>query len=499
MFVIVLPIGYNIRNIRGREMNESQLIFTLFGATGDLADRKLYPALYRLYKDNRISQKFAVIGTARREWSDDYFREKVYNSIQEEINNEEHAKEFISHFYYQAHDVHDAHHYGNLKNLSDKLDKKYDIGGNRIYYISLNPQLFPVITQNLKSQGVLTDNGYNRLIIEKPFGFDEKSAIELQKQLTSSFEEHQIYRIDHYLGKELLSSLDEFRFNNIWEHMWSNQYIDNVQISLAEDMGIGARGAYYDHSGVTKDMIQNHLMQILSIVAMKRPSNASSDAFRQEKINIIEALKPYRSIEELTQNVVRGQYTANPELDIRGYLEEEGVEANSHTETFFAAKFEIDLPNWQGVPFFVRSGKRIDGKYSTIHIVFKPVSEDVESNYLRIELNPEMKIQYFYNQEKPGYKSGSKVVPMTFKYKSDLQSTIPHDYERLISGCINNQLDHFVHWFEAKYAWKFIDHIHEYWHQLDGKDLKDYPALSTGPQEADLLTQAHGTKWYDYQ
>lgn len=478
-------------------MNDNQLILTLFGATGDLAARKLYPAIYRLYKNNNISDKFAVIGTARREWTDDYFRETVYNSIVDEITDDEDAQEFVSHFYYQSHDVNDGDHYNKLKELSDQLDEQYNIGGNRIYYISLNPQLFPVITHHLTEQKVLTDNGYNRLIIEKPFGFDEESAIELQKQLTASFDENQIYRIDHYLGKELLSTLDEFRYNNVWSHLWSKDYIDNIQISLAEDMGIGERGAYYDNSGVTKDMIQNHMMQIISIIGMDNPQNKSSDGFRQEKINVIKSLKTFDSVEDLTQNVIRAQYIPNAQEGIVGYKEEADIPADSQTETFFAAKFELDMPRWEGVPFFVRSGKRLEGKYTTIHIIFKKENEDVENNYLRIELAPDMQIQFFFNQEKPGHQGGAESVPMTFEYPEVVLTEIPHDYERLINGCIHNQLDHFVHWYEAQYAWQFIDHIHQYWEQLDGQDMKYYEALSSGPAEADTLTENHGTKWYD--
>ena len=478
-------------------MNDNQLILTLFGATGDLAARKLYPAIYRLYKNNNISDKFAVIGTARREWTNEYFREIVYNSILEEITDEENAKEFVSHFYYQPHDVNDGEHYNKLKELSDTLDKQYNIGGNRIYYISLNPQLFPVITHHLSAQNVLTDNGYNRLIIEKPFGFDEESAIELQQQLTESFDENQIYRIDHYLGKELVSSLDKLRYNNIWSQLWSNEFIDNIQISLAEDMGIGERGAYYDNSGVTKDMIQNHMMQILSILAMDNPKNASADGFRQEKINAIKSLRTFENTEDLTANVIRAQYTANTAEGIVGYKEEADIPADSQTETYFAAKFDFEMPRWEGVPFFVRSGKRLEGKYTTIHIVFKKDDPNVENNYLRFEFAPEMRIQFFFNQEKPGHKGGAKSVPMTFKYPTEVESEIPHDYERLINACINNQLDHFVHWYEAQYAWQFMDHIHNYWKQLDGQDMKYYEALSTGPVEADELMKAHHTKWYD--
>ncbi|MBG9982053.1 glucose-6-phosphate dehydrogenase [Aerococcaceae bacterium DSM 111020] len=480
-------------------MKDNQLILTLFGATGDLAARKLYPAIYRLYKAGNISDHFAVIGTARRDWSHEYFRDVVYYSIKDEITQAHEADEFLSHFYYQAHDVNDADHYQSLATLMTHLDNQYQIGGNRIFYISLNPVLFPVITHNLRNQGLLTDNGYNRLIIEKPFGFDEASAIELQIQLTKDFNENQIFRIDHYLGKELLSSFRKFRCENLWAHFWSKDYIDNIQISLAEDLGIGQRGAYYERSGVTKDMIQNHMMQIIALLVMEQPCNPSAEAFRQEKIDMIKSLKKYQTLDEFKKHVVRGQYKANRAKSIPGYRGEDAVDPESLTETFFAAHIELDLPQWEGVPFFIRSGKRLERKYTTIHIVFKAVDEHYAPNYLKIELDPQMRIQYYFNQEKPGYNTGSKVVPMTFQYRSDLETRIPHDYERLINGCINNRLDDFVHWYESKYAWQFIDHLYDYWDQLNGEDLAFYEALSPGPEAANELTKAHGTRWYDYQ
>lgn len=478
-------------------MEENRLIITLFGATGDLAARKLYPAIYRLYKNKHISKHFALIGTARREWTNEYFQGVVLNSIQSEIDDRAHAEEFISHFYYQAHDVNDAEHYSNLKTLAETLDEKYDTRSNRIFYVSLSPTLFPIITRHLKDQNCLTEEGFNRLIIEKPFGNDFKSAEKLQNQLALSFNENQIYRIDHYLGKGIVHSLDDFRFNNqIMKQLWNKENIDNVQISLAEKVGVEDRGDYYETSGVSKDMIQNHALQLLALVAMKPSEDGSYEGIRDAKIEVLKNIHKYESTEELAQNVVRGQYGESLDHELIGYRQEDKVSNCSNTETYFAARVTLNMPEWEGVPFYLRSGKRLNSKFTKIVIVFKRTSPNVEPNRLEIEIAPGLGYRLWLNQERLDYSNELEPIDFSYYYDPTKYSNMPVDYERLIYECIQGNISHFTHYLEVAHAWKFIDNIQELWSQMDEPTFPNYPAKSSGPQESDDLLAKYNTKWY---
>ncbi len=280
--------------------NEKNVLFTIFGGTGDLAQRKLYPSLFRLYKKGNLGKHFAVIGTARRPWSDEHYREVVASTIQSLNPTEEEAKEFASHFYYQSHDVNDSTHYNTLKDLADRLDETYQLAGNRIYYLAMSPEFFGTIVSHLKSQHIVTENGYNRLIIEKPFGSDYQSAFELNEKIRQVFPEQDIFRIDHYLGKEMIQNISAIRFaNNIFESQWNNRYIDNIQITFGEALGVEDRGGYYDHSGALKDMVQNHILQVLALLAMEPPVAFSEKEIRAEKIKALKAVRIYEKSEAL--------------------------------------------------------------------------------------------------------------------------------------------------------------------------------------------------------
>ena len=309
-------------------MSEQHVLITLFGATGDLAHRKLYPAIFRLFQKGFIKNHFAVIGTARREWTDNYFRDVVKQSVQSLVKSEEELNEFLSHFYYQPHNVNDTHHYVVLKELSERLDETYQINGNRVFYLAMAPNFFGTITEHLKAEQLLTPNGYNRLIIEKPFGKDFASAQELNHQLRQSFDENQIYRIDHYLGKEMIQNISAVRFaNRVFEALWNKENIDHVQISLLEQVSVEERGGYYDTSGALRDMVQNHILQILALVAMEPP--VSFGDIRKNKIKVLEQLRPYTS-EEVKENFVRGQYGPSEDGLKPGYREDANVEDNSN-------------------------------------------------------------------------------------------------------------------------------------------------------------------------
>lgn len=347
-------------------MNQEQIaLFTIFGGTGDLAKRKLYPSLFRLYRKGFLKEHFAVIGTARREWTNEYYRDIIKTSIESLEPTKEEVENFASHFYYQAHNVTDTEHYSHLKALSDTLDAQYGLKGNRLFYLAMAPNFFGTIVNHLKSESILTDNGYNRLIIEKPFGTSYDTAQELNNQIRAVFKEEQIFRIDHYLGKEMIQNISAVRFgNNIFESMWNKRYIDNVQVTLAEDLGVEERGGYYDKSGALKDMVQNHILQVVALLAMDVPNTFSEKSIREEKIKALNAVRIYTE-EEALDNFVRGQYTKNTfdNQEFKGYTEENNVAPDSRTETFVAGKLMIDNFHWEGVPFYIRTGK-----LSLIHI-----------------------------------------------------------------------------------------------------------------------------------
>ena len=299
-------------------MKEQPILLTLFGATGDLAFRKLYPAIYQLYRSGRLSQNFALIGTARRPWSDEHFRQVIVDSVGAQALSLDHVQEFASHFYYLSHDVQNTEHYDQLKELADRLDATYQTQGNRLFYLSMSPTFFPIIAEHIKSQGLL-GSGFNRLIIEKPFGHDLASAQELQDKLNVAFDESQIYRIDHYLGKELVQALYHLRFHNqLFRHTWNKDHIASIQISLPEMVGVEERAGYYDHSGASRDMVQNHMLQLLALLTMEEPASNQTADIQAAKYRSLANLHHYADAQECQASVVRGQYSAQG--DLKGYL-----------------------------------------------------------------------------------------------------------------------------------------------------------------------------------
>ena len=478
-------------------MQEQKVLITFFGATGDLASRKLYPALFRLFQKGFIRNHFAVIGTARREWTDEYFREVVVKSVQSLTEDVNQAEEFASHFYYQAHNVTDTHHYVVLKELSEKLDQKYGIEGNRIFYLAMAPSFFGTITQHLKDEALLTENGYNRLIIEKPFGKDYVSAQTLNEQLRHSFDENQIYRIDHYLGKEMIQNITAVRFaNRVFETMWNRNHIDNVQITLAEQVGVEERGGYYETSGALRDMVQNHILQILALVAMEPPQ--SFEAVRQNKINVLEQLRHY-SPEEVSKNFVRGQYGPSLDGNLPGYRQDQNVSDDSNMETYVAGKVFIDNERWKDVPFYVRTGKSLDSKTTVIDIVFKEADSPLfeaetkgkcPSNRISIHITPKEGFCFVINSKAVGNSYGLQTSHLEKIFDKNFGLNSPEAYERLILDCMEGDMTNFTHWEEVAASWKFVDRIRQAWDNEASVQFPNYPAGSSGPQESfDLLAQ----------
>ena len=478
-------------------MQEQKVLITFFGATGDLASRKLYPALFRLFQKGFIRNHFAVIGTARREWTDEHFREVVVKSVQSLTEDVNQAEEFASHFYYQAHNVTDTHHYVVLKELSEKLDQQYGIEGNRIFYLAMAPSFFGTITQHLKDEALLTDHGYNRLIIEKPFGKDYESAQILNEQLRHSFDENQIYRIDHYLGKEMIQNITAVRFaNRVFETMWNREHIDNVQITLAEQVGVEERGGYYETSGALRDMVQNHILQILALVAMEPPQ--SFEAVRQNKINVLEQLRHY-SPEEVAKNFVRGQYAPSLDGSLPGYRQDQNVSDDSNMETYVAGKVFIDNERWKDVPFYVRTGKSLNSKTTVIDVVFKEADSPLfehetkgkcPSNRISIHITPKEGFCFVINSKAVGNSYGLQTSHLEKIFDKNFGLSSPEAYERLILDCMEGDMTNFTHWEEVAASWKFVDRIRQAWDADSSVQFPNYPAGSSGPQESfDLLAQ----------
>lgn len=491
-------------------MDEKIALFTIFGGTGDLAKRKLYPSLFRLYQKGLLKEHFAVIGTARREWTDDYYREIVQDTIKDLNGTEEEITAFASHFYYQAHNVNDSENYDTLKALSDELNNRYQLEGNHIYYLAMAPQFFGTIVRHLKSQNILTEEGFDRLIIEKPFGADYNSANELNEEIRAVFPEKDIFRIDHYLGKEMIQNISAIRFaNNIFESQWNNRYIDNVQITFSECLGVEDRGGYYDHSGALKDMVQNHILQVVALLAMEPPVAFSEAEIRSEKVKALKAIRLY-SEEEALQNFVRGQYGAGKIEDNQyiGYRAEPHVHENSQIETFVAGKFLIDNFRWSGVPFYIRTGKRMTEKGTRINIVFKQVpvnvfrrdcdenieKTDLPPNVLTIYIQPTEGFSLTLNGKEIGQGFTTSPAKLDFRHSAETTANSPEAYEKLLLDGLNGDGTNFSHWDEVAQSWRIIDIIRQAWDKTPVA-FPNYAAGTMGPEAAfDLLAQ-DGFHW----
>ena len=474
----------------------------IFGASGDLTHRKLIPALYNLYKIGRLSENFSVLGVARSELNDETFREKMREAL---IHNEETTPEtldaFCSHLYYQAVNTSDAQDYGKLVPRLDNLHDKYKTCGNTLYYMSTPPSLYGVIPECLAAHGLNTEEyGWKRIIVEKPFGYDEKTAQALDVQIHRFFEEHQIYRIDHYLGKETVQNLLVLRFSNGWfEPLWNRNFIDYVEITGAESIGVEERGGYYDGSGAMRDMFQNHLLQVLAMVAMEPPAIINANSMRDEVAKVMHSLRPLTA-EDMEHNLVLGQYTA-AEINGRmenGYLEEKGVPADSRTETYIALRCEIENWRWAGVPFYVRTGKRLPARVTEIVIHFKttphPVfSQNAPENKLIIRIQPDEAISMRFGLKKPGAGFEAKEVSMDFRYADLAGAQVLTAYERLLLDAMKGDATLFARTDAVHAAWKFVQPILDY--KANGGRIHEYEAGTWGPVAADKLIAKQGKVW----
>ncbi|GBU07683.1 glucose-6-phosphate 1-dehydrogenase [Bacteroidales bacterium] len=486
-------------------------VLIIFGASGDLTARKLIPAIFDLFRQDLLPKGFAVLGVSRTEINDTSFREKMAGAIKEHASLIEdielHIADFLLKLHYLAIDTAAVDEYSKLKAKLIEIDSVENTKGNYIYYLATPPTLYSVIAQNISHHGLQSEkDAFRRIVIEKPFGEDYQSAIELNTALLNIFNENQIYRIDHYLGKETVQNLLVTRFaNSIYEPLWNRNYIQHIEVTAAESIGVENRGGYYDHSGALRDMIQNHLLQLVALVAMEPPTEISAAAIRNEKLKVFQSLRPLGE-DDLFKNVIRGQYVAS---NVRGkynkaYRDEDGVDAQSRTETYFAMKLFIDNWRWTGVPFYVRTGKRLPTRVSEIVIHFKPapnhlfVENDalgLADNQLILRIHPDEGILLKSGMKIPGAGYKVKSVNMDFHYKNLEETYVPGAYERLLLDCMCGDTTLYTRGDALENAWKFVQPIIDFWKNNPDAPLHGYPCGSWGPAESDELIEDKLQTW----
>ena len=478
----------------------------IFGATGDLARRKLLPALYNLAHEGALPERFHLIGVSRGEQSHGDFRadcEAAIRQFSRRKPDDDVLKVLLEEVRYVQGTFDDDAVYGELGKVLDEFEKQAGEPLNRAFYLSTAPSFFPVIVEELgRSRLAQHDSAEVRVIIEKPFGTTLHEARELNRRVLAIFEESQIFRIDHYLGKETVQNMLAFRFaNGMFEPLWNRNYIDSVQITAAEDLGIGGRAGYYDQSGALRDLIQNHMLQLLCHVAMEPPVNFTAEEVRNEKVKVLQAI-PEPSIEQVPELAVHAQYAAGHAggEDVPGYLEEEGVPAHSTTETYAALRLEVDNWRWAGVPFYVRTGKRLARKITEIAVTLKPVphlafsqggSLGVQPNQLVLALQPNEGVSLRLGAKIPGTRMSIRPVNMEFQYGTSFLSQSPEAYERLITDAMRGDATLFTRNDEVEAQWRICDPIVSAWAETQGP-LPQYEAGSQGPEEAaGLLRDGH--------
>ena len=484
-------------------------VMVIFGASGDLTARKLVPALYDLAAQRRLPLEFAVVGISRTALSHEEFREKLRKTLQEQRSGEvsdDVWESFSNGIFYMPGDSKKAETYGELKELLKRLDSERGTQGNRAFYLSSSPSLFPAIVENLGEAGLNEgeDGGWSRLVVEKPFGRDLSSARELNAELQRYFDETQIYRIDHYLGKETVQNILALRFaNGIFEPVWNQHYVDHVQITVAEDIGVGTRGAFYEEAGAMRDIVQNHVMQVLCLTAMEPPVTFDAESVREEKVKVLRAVRPIPE-HEVEDYAVRGQYEGGWVWgeEVPGYREEKNVDPESVTETFVALKVFVDNWRWARVPFYIRAGKRLPKKATEVAIQFhasphtpfaRDDTEGLEPNVLVIRVQPEEGLSLKIGAKVPGTGFEVSSVNMDLLYGTAFLEEAPDAYQRLLLDLMLGDPTLFIRADEAEGAWKILDPVMHRWSEK--REVSFYPAGTWGPEEADALLERDGREW----
>lgn len=482
----------------------------IFGATGDLTHRKLIPALYNLAADGELPPAVTAIGFARRPRSDDEFRNELAESTRKfsrQPVREDLWKTFAQSLFYHQSEFQNEEGYGSLAKRLAQMDEEHGTRGNRLFYLAVAPEQFAPILKNLKAAGLNKPKpgGWTRVIIEKPFGRDLSSARTLNKIVREVFTEEQTYRIDHFLGKETAQNILVLRFANaIFEPIWNSRYIDHVQITAAETLGVESRGGYYETAGALRDMVQNHMLQLLCLVAMEPPTDLSAESIRDEKVKVVRSLRRYPP-EAVGKLVVRGQYTAGAinGKPVAGYREEERVNPSSETETYVALRATVDNWRWSEVPIYIRVGKRLPKSATEISVHFKRApmvlfnrdSTALDQNVLVIRIQPDEGISLRMMAKIPGSSLRIEPVKMDFHYGTSFGKASPEAYERLLLDAMSGDATLFARRDEVEEAWAFIDTIEAAWSGKNAAPLCFYPAGSWGPEAADDLIAGDGRSW----
>lgn len=486
------------------------LMIVIFGASGDLASRMLIPALFSLKSQNLMPEKFAIMGVGRTSFSTEDFRKKMSKAIisftQEQDRDKNMISSFVEALNYFSMDNSVEDDYVMLKSTLKDIAKKLGIQGNYVFYMATPPSMYELIAVNLSRVGLSDQkNGFSRLIIEKPFGYDLESGQKLNRTLHGLMSEDQIFRIDHYLGKETVQNLLVTRFaNGIFEPLWNRNFISRIEITSAENIGVEDRGGYYDSSGALRDMVQNHLLQMVGLTAMEPPSSLDADAIRNEVLKVFQSLQPIRE-EDVPKQVIRGQYTGSLIRGecITGYRYEKGVDVNSRTETYVAVKFFIDNWRWGGVPFYIRTGKRLPTRVTEIVIHFKQTPHHLfqrevgklSSNQLIIRIQPDEGILFKFDMKEPGAGFNVKNVDMDFHYSDLAHIRVPSAYERLLYDVMLGDSTLFSRDDEVETAWKFLGPIQRAWNNNPKIKVYGYPAGTWGPEFANDLIEGEGLTW----
>ena len=484
----------------------------LFGASGDLAKRKVIPAMYDLAQHDSLGERYAILGFARTSMTDESFRATVGEAAKtiSEVGPIDPAKweEFAGNLHYCPGDYADNKSYADLARHLAEIDAQKQLGGNRLFYLSTPPEVYPDIIEHLGRAGLAhpnTPGSWVRIIIEKPFGRDLASAKELNKIVLNVFEEKQIYRIDHYLGKDTVQNLLVLRFGNgIFEPLWNRNYVDHVQITASETLGVERRGGFYETAGALRDMIQSHVLQLTSLVAVEPPASFDATAVRNEKLKILQSIRPF-NLEMVAQSVVRGQYAPGKLADktVAGYRAEPGVSPSSRTETFVAMRVLIDNWRWAGVPFYLRTGKRLAKRTTEImiqfrrapHIVFR--EREVQPNRLILNIQPDEGICVSFGAKKPGTEMSIGTVAMNFSYREGFGGASRSAYATLLNDCLRGDATLFDRGDSVEAAWWLIEPILDVWSAAKTATVPQYPAGSWGPKESDLLLERDARQWYN--
>jgi len=470
----------------------------IFGASGDLTRRKLVPAIQSLARHGRLTDHFAVVGVARTPMDDEQFIASVGLTA---------APQLDGGFRYIAGGYDDPETYKRLSTLLDDLDEQRGTAGNRLFYLSTPPEAFPLVANGLAGAGLnrAAEGSFSRLVIEKPYGHDELSARALDATVHSAFDESQVFRIDHYLGKDTVQNVLALRFaNSIFQPIWNRTWVDHVQITVAETLGVGTRGSFYEHAGAMRDIVQNHVLQVLALALMEPPASFTAEAVRNEKVKLLQAIRlPHgRDIDDIA---VRGQYTRGGTREdlMPGYREEQGVDPLSHTETFAAMRLDVDNWRWAGVPFYVRTGKRLPSRVTEVALQFQrpphlPIPDaqltELEPDALILRIQPDEGITLRFGAKVPGHSFRVRSASMDFSYDATFREESPEAYERLLLDALIGDATLFIRSDEVEQCWRIVDPIIQRWAE-DTRPIPTYEAASWGPTDADRLIGRSGRSW----